>query len=59
VGSGAALLADVAPSARVIDAPGADARDVAQIAQARAPGPLKPLYLRAPDAVLPASVLRT
>lgn len=56
VGSGAALLAGFAPSARVIDAQGADARDVAHIAQARAPGPLKPLYLRAPDATLPASV---
>jgi tRNA threonylcarbamoyladenosine biosynthesis protein TsaB len=54
IGSGAALLADFAPSASVIAAEGADARDVARLAVARAPGPLKPLYLRAPDAKLPA-----
>jgi tRNA threonylcarbamoyladenosine biosynthesis protein TsaB len=54
IGSGAALLADFAPSATVIAAEGADARDVARLASARAPGPLKPLYLRAPDAKLPA-----
>ena len=54
VGSGAALLADVAPSARVIAAEGADARHVARLAAAREPGPLKPLYLRSPDAKLPA-----
>ena len=57
VGSGAALLADFAPFAAVVEAEGADARDVARIAQTRAPGPLKPLYLRAPDAKLPASAL--
>jgi tRNA threonylcarbamoyladenosine biosynthesis protein TsaB len=55
VGSGAALLADFAPSATVIAAEGADARNVARLAAGRAPGPLKPLYLRAPDAKLPAS----
>jgi tRNA threonylcarbamoyladenosine biosynthesis protein TsaB len=54
VGSGAALLADFAPNAAVIPAEGADARHVARLAAARAPGPLKPLYLRAPDAKLPA-----
>jgi tRNA threonylcarbamoyladenosine biosynthesis protein TsaB len=54
VGSGAALLTDLAPSATVIEAQGADARHVARLAQARTPGPLKPLYLRAPDAKLPA-----
>ena len=54
VGSGAALLADFAPGARVIEAEGADARQVARLALAREPGPLKPLYLRAPDAKLPA-----
>lgn len=53
VGSGAALLAGFAPSATVIAAEGADARDVARLAAARAPAPLKPLYLRAPDAKLP------
>lgn len=54
VGSGAALLADFAPSARVVAAEGADARQVARLAAAREPGPLKPLYLRSPDAKLPA-----
>jgi tRNA threonylcarbamoyladenosine biosynthesis protein TsaB len=54
VGSGAALLAGFAPSAAVIAAEGADARTVARLAAAREPAPLKPLYLRAPDAKLPA-----
>jgi tRNA threonylcarbamoyladenosine biosynthesis protein TsaB len=54
VGSGAALLSGFAPHAAVIAAEGADARHVARLAAARAPGPLKPLYLRAPDAKLPA-----
>ncbi len=55
VGSGAGLLVGLAPSVRVIAAEGADARHVARLAAGRAPGPLKPLYLRAPDAKLPAS----
>ena len=54
VGSGAALLADFAPGAAVVPAEGADARAVARLAASREPGPLKPLYLRAPDAKLPA-----
>jgi tRNA threonylcarbamoyladenosine biosynthesis protein TsaB len=54
VGSGAALLAEFAPAATVIAAAGADARAVARLAAAREPAPLKPLYLRAPDAKLPA-----
>jgi tRNA threonylcarbamoyladenosine biosynthesis protein TsaB len=54
VGSGAALLADFAPNAAVAPVDGADARHVARLAAAREPGPLKPLYLRAPDAKLPA-----
>jgi tRNA threonylcarbamoyladenosine biosynthesis protein TsaB len=54
VGSGAVLLADFAPAAAVVPAEGADARAVARLAAAREPGPLKPLYLRAPDAKLPA-----
>jgi tRNA threonylcarbamoyladenosine biosynthesis protein TsaB len=54
VGSGAALLADLVPTAQIIPAEGADARHVARLAADRAPGPLKPLYLRAPDAKLPA-----
>ncbi|MDE2486882.1 MAG: tRNA (adenosine(37)-N6)-threonylcarbamoyltransferase complex dimerization subunit type 1 TsaB [Alphaproteobacteria bacterium] len=54
LGSGAPLLADVVPTAQVVAAEGADARAVAKLAAARSPGPLKPLYLRAPDAKLPA-----
>jgi tRNA threonylcarbamoyladenosine biosynthesis protein TsaB len=54
IGSGAALLADLMPGARLVPADGADARQVARLAAARAPAPLKPLYLRAPDAKLPA-----
>ena len=54
IGSGAALLAAFAPSAAVMAAEGADARDVARLAATRTPAPLKPLYLRAPDAKLPA-----
>jgi tRNA threonylcarbamoyladenosine biosynthesis protein TsaB len=54
VGSGAALLSGVSPFARILDAQGADARTVARLAAERAPAPLKPLYLRAPDAKLPA-----
>ncbi|MFI4964443.1 MAG: tRNA (adenosine(37)-N6)-threonylcarbamoyltransferase complex dimerization subunit type 1 TsaB [Caulobacterales bacterium] len=54
VGSGAPLLADLAGLAEVVPAEGADARHVARLAAARAPGPLRPLYLRAPDAKLPA-----
>ncbi|HEY3947437.1 tRNA (adenosine(37)-N6)-threonylcarbamoyltransferase complex dimerization subunit type 1 TsaB [Phenylobacterium sp.] len=57
VGSGAVLLAGFAPAATVVETDGANARDVARLAQGRAPGPLKPLYLRAPDAKLPASAL--
>lgn len=56
VGSGAPLLAEVAPAARVLTPEGADARLVARLAAARAPAPApaRPLYLRAPDARLPA-----
>jgi tRNA threonylcarbamoyladenosine biosynthesis protein TsaB len=54
VGSGAPLLAEVAPGAAVILAEGADARQVARLAAAKPVTPLKPLYLRAPDARLPA-----
>jgi len=54
VGSGAALLSPMVPTARVIAAEGADARQVARLAAGRAPAPLRPLYLRAPDAKLPA-----
>jgi tRNA threonylcarbamoyladenosine biosynthesis protein TsaB len=54
VGSGAALLADLMPGARLVAVEGADARQVVRLASARGPAPLKPLYLRAPDAKLPA-----
>jgi len=54
VGSGAPLLADFVPAARVLTPAGADARQVARLAAARAPAPARPLYLRAPDARLPA-----
>ena len=54
IGSGGPLLADFAPGARLIACEGADARHVARLAAARAPGPLRPLYLRTPDAKLPA-----
>jgi tRNA threonylcarbamoyladenosine biosynthesis protein TsaB len=50
VGSGAPLLADLAPAARLIPVAGADARRVARLAADRAPNALRPLYLRAPDA---------
>jgi tRNA threonylcarbamoyladenosine biosynthesis protein TsaB len=53
IGSGARLMAPAAPRARVVEAEGADARHVAWLAAARAPAPLRPLYLRAPDAKLP------
>jgi tRNA threonylcarbamoyladenosine biosynthesis protein TsaB len=53
-GSGASLFADLVPTARLLPLDGADARRVATLAADRAPGPLIPLYLRAPDAKLPA-----
>ena len=54
VGSGGPLLADVTPGATLVPAEGADARQVARIAAGRTPSPLRPLYLRAPDARLPS-----
>lgn len=54
VGSGAPLLEGLARAAAVMPAQGADARHVARLAAGREPRPLKPLYLRAPDAKLPA-----
>ena len=54
VGSGAHLLAPACPGARVLAADGCDARHVARIAAAKPLTPLRPLYLRAPDAKLPA-----
>jgi tRNA threonylcarbamoyladenosine biosynthesis protein TsaB len=57
VGSGAPLLAPAVPGAAVLTPEGCDARKVAALAAARTPGPLKPLYLRAPDAKLPGAKL--
>ena len=54
VGSGAALLSPMVPAARIVAAEGADAVQVARLGAGRAPAPLRPLYLRAPDAKLPA-----
>jgi len=51
VGSGAPLLA--APSDAVLTPDGCDARHVARLAAARPAAPIRPLYLRAPDAKLP------
>ena len=53
IGSGGPLLAEVAPNATLLTPEGCDARHVARLAAARAAIPLRPLYLRAPDAKLP------
>jgi len=54
VGSGAPLLAEAAPGARLLTPQGCDARIVARLAATRPVTPIRPLYLRAPDARLPA-----
>jgi tRNA threonylcarbamoyladenosine biosynthesis protein TsaB len=54
VGSGGPLLAEAAPHATLRPAEGADARHVARIAGGKAVTPLRPLYLRAPDARIPS-----
>jgi len=54
VGSGAPLLAEAAPGARLLTPQGCDARIVARLAATRPATPIRPLYLRAPDARLPA-----
>jgi tRNA threonylcarbamoyladenosine biosynthesis protein TsaB len=54
VGSGAPPLARAGDA--VLAPEGCDARQVARLAAARAPAPLRPLYLRAPDAKLPGGV---
>lgn len=53
VGSGAPLLAETAPGAAILTPEGCDARHVARLAAARRATPIRPLYLRAPDAKLP------
>ena len=54
VGSGAPLLAAGRPGAKVLTRKGCDARHVARLGAGRAASPIRPLYLRAPDARLPA-----
>ena len=54
VGSGAPLLARAGDA--VLTPEGCDARVIAKLAAAKAPAPLRPLYLRAPDAKLPGGV---
>ncbi len=56
-GSGAPLLAGMAPQARIEVPEFADPVAVGAIAAAKAPVPPRPLYLRAPDARLPGGVL--
>ena len=53
VGSGAPLLAETLPTARLVVGDHADPVAVAAIALLKAPVPPRPLYLRAPDAKLP------
>lgn len=54
IGSGASLLASALPGAAILMPDGCDARAVARFASGRALTPIRPLYLRAPDAKLPA-----
>lgn len=54
VGSGAPLLATALSSATCLTPAGCDARLVARLALAKLPTPIRPLYLRAADARLPA-----
>ena len=53
IGTGAALLAGVRPGVRVIEADVTDPVAVARLAALRSPVPLRPFYLRSPDAKLP------
>ena len=57
VGSGGPLLADAVLGATIQTPGGCDARLVARLAASRAPAPIRPLYLRAPDAKLPGGKL--
>jgi tRNA threonylcarbamoyladenosine biosynthesis protein TsaB len=54
VGSGAALLAR--PDDSALAPEGCDARHVARLAAAKPVTPIRPLYLRAPDAKLPGGI---
>ena len=55
IGSGAPLIASVLPGATVLTAEVPDPADVARLAARAALVPPRPLYLRAPDARLPAA----
>lgn len=55
IGSGAPILAESAPGARVLTPAGCDPAAVATLAAGKAPAPPRPLYLRAPDARLPGA----
>lgn len=57
VGSAAALLAEAAVGAVTLSPEGCDARHVARLAASRSATPIRPLYLRAPDARLPGGRL--
>ena len=54
MGSGAPLFSDAFPTGTVCVPEGCDTRAVARLAAARPAAPIRPLYLRAPDAKLPA-----
>ncbi len=54
IGSGAPLLATSMPGTDCLTPEGCDARLVARLAAGRSVTPIRPLYLRAPDAKLPA-----
>ncbi len=54
IGSGAPFLASALPDAISLTPDGCDARLIARLAAVRAITPIRPLYLRAPDAKLPA-----
>jgi tRNA threonylcarbamoyladenosine biosynthesis protein TsaB len=56
VGSGAPLLAEAAPGANILTPEGCDARAVARLASAKPAAPIRPLYLRTPDAKLPGGI---
>lgn len=55
VGPGAPLLAPAAPGARLLEIAAPDPADVARLAARPDAGAPRPLYLRAPDARLPAA----
>lgn len=57
VGSGGPLLAEVLPSARLVEAHACDPAVVAKLAGRPGAPPARPLYLRAPDARLPGGRL--